>query len=87
MKINGTYVLRHIGDDWLLVPVGRTLRENRGLFPLTETGADIWRLLPSCTDAQAVADALTEVYDAPREVLLADVRAFLDELRKLGVIA
>ena len=87
MRIIGRFVLREIGDDRLLVPVGESMRDHRGLFPLTGVGADVWRLLEKGSDEDAVVSALEELYDAPRDVLEEDVRAFLDELRGCGILA
>ena len=39
-------IKRDIAGDTVLVPVGKTVMENNGLFILNELGAFIWDMLP-----------------------------------------
>lgn len=55
-------------------------------FGLDEVGVRIWDLLPAHPTPAALAERLTEEYDAPRERLEADAAAFLGELDRLGLV-
>ena len=86
MKILKELVYRNIAGDHVLVPVGSTTLEDNGLFVLTETGARIWELLPGCETPQELVQTLLEEYDAPEDVLAADVDEFLQKLQNLGIL-
>ena len=55
-------------------------------FGLGETGSDVWRLLEHPTTVQPVVDALLQQYDAPPEVIEADVLELLERLQQEGLI-
>ena len=46
MEIKKELIKRDIAGDTVLVPVGKTVMENNGLFILNELGAFIWDMLP-----------------------------------------
>ena len=43
MKIKGTFVLRDIAGDTVIVPVGETALSYNGMITTTRTGAAIWQ--------------------------------------------
>ena len=86
MKIKKDFILREIVGDYVLVPVGKTVNEFTGLFPLTETGARIYELLPEAENEEYIVNKLYEEYEVDRETLKTDVNGFLDKLRKYGII-
>jgi len=86
MVIKKEFVLREIAGDFVLVPIGKTSGEFKGLFPITETGAFIWNLLPEAETEDFIIDKFIEEYDVEREIVSADVNEFLSYLRKYGII-
>ena len=86
MKINFELVHREIAGDHVLVPVGKTSSMFKGLFPLTETGAFIWNLLPEAENEDYIVNKLLEEYDADRETVQNDVTQFLTKLREFRII-
>ncbi len=86
MKINKDFILREIAGDYVLVPVGTTVSDYTGLFPMTETGARIWELLPECEGEDDIVKALAQEYDAEESVLKEDVKEFLEKLKGYGII-
>ncbi len=86
MVIKKEFVLREIAGDFVLVPIGKTSGEFKGLFPITETGAFIWNLLPEADSEEFIIEKFLNEYDVDRETVSADVNEFLGYLRKYGII-
>ena len=85
MTIQKELVKREIAGDTILVPVGQSVYESNGLFVLNELGSFLWDLLPGAEDEEALLQAVLAEY-VSQEVARADIREFLDNLRKLGII-
>lgn len=86
MQIKKEFILREIAGDHVLVPIGKTCAEFKGLFPLTESGARIWELLPEAENEEYIVNKLLEEYEVDRETLTNDVHVFLNKLREFGII-
>ena len=86
MKIKKELVKREIAGDTILVPVGKTMYDSRGMFILNELGAFIWDHLEEAETEADLVRAVTEEYDVEEVVAAADVHEFAEKLRELGVI-
>lgn len=86
MKIKKEFVHREIAGDHVLVPIGKTSAEYNGLFPLTETGAFVWDLLPEAENEEFLVNKLLEEYEADRATVENDVKEFLNTLREFRII-
>ena len=86
MTIQKELVKREIAGDTILVPVGQSVYESNGLFVLNELGSFLWDRLPDVEDEEALLQAVLAEYEVSQEVARADIREFLDNLRKLGII-
>ena len=86
MKIKEGFLLRQVGENHIVVPVGSQAVDFRCIITLNDTGAFIWnKLLQPCT-ADELVNALLEEYDVPREVADADVTAYVSALREKGLL-
>lgn len=74
-------LVRVIGDEAVLLHLGRELY--LGLDPV---GTRMWTVLQSTTSIEAAFDALKEEYDVPPEILREDLKEFLDDLLRQGLI-
>ena len=86
MKIKKELVKREIAGDTILVPVGKTMSDSRGMFILNELGAFIWDRLEEAETEADLVRAVTEEYEVEEAVATADVHEFAEKLRELGVI-
>ncbi len=86
MTIKKEMVLRKIGTDMILVPVGNALKDHNGFFMLTESASFLWSQLPECNSAEELAQKLYDEYDVSEEQALADTQEFIDKLVALGII-
>lgn len=86
MKIHKELVKRNVAGDTILVPVGKTVYEANGLFILNELGAFLWDRLPEAETEEDLLQAVLAEYEVTEDVAKADIRAFLDKLRELGIL-
>jgi hypothetical protein len=94
MKVQPADVFRHadnivtrkVMDETLLVPISGQLASMDNLYTLNETGAFIWQALDGTRSLAAISEMLEERYDAPAEVIAADVLEIAEGLAKAGLI-
>ncbi len=86
MKIRKELVKRTIAGDVILVPVGSTSLELKGLLTLNETGESIWDLLPQCETVDEIIEKMLDEYEVDESVLRVDVEDILSQLRDLEII-
>jgi pyrroloquinoline quinone biosynthesis protein D len=66
-------------DRWVVMAPER-------MFVPDDTALEVLRLIDGARDADGIIDALAAKFDAPREVIAADVQAMLADLRARGAI-
>ena len=84
MKIKKGFVLRVVGGDNIVVPVGEMSKSFHGMINLNETGAFLWRFFSEEHTAEEAIDALCNEYEAEREQVATDVNRFIEILTKNG---
>ena len=86
MTIKKEMVLRKVGSDIILVPVGNAIKDHNGFFMLTESACFLWNNLPECGSVKELAQKLYDEYDVTEEQALADTKEFVDKLVELDII-
>lgn len=86
MKIKKELIKRDIAGDTILVPLGKTVYDSNGLFVLNELGAFLWDKLPQAENEGELLAAVLEEYEVSLEKAGADIREFLEKLRKLDIL-
>lgn len=87
MKVNYELVKRTIAGETFLVPVGEGARKFNGMFALNELGAFLWERIPAAEGPEALAEQVLAEYEVSREEAEADTRAFLQQLREMGILS
>lgn len=82
MKIKKGFVLRVVGGEHVVVPVGEMSKIFHGMINLNETGAFLWRFFSEEHTIEEAIDALCAEYEADREQVTADVHRFVDVLTR-----
>lgn len=86
MKATTEMVLREIAGEHLLIPVGQTALKVHGMITLSESGLLLWnKLQEECTEEDLV-NALLAEYEVDRETAEADVKAFVGQMQKVGIL-
>ena len=78
MKIKKGLILRNVGGENVVVPVGEMSKKFHGMITLNETGAFLWKFfMEEHTLDEAVAAMLAE-YDVEESIARADVEKFVE---------
>jgi hypothetical protein len=77
MKIKSGFVVRKVGTDHVVVPVGEMCKQFHGMINLNETGAMLWNFFSKEHTLDEAVDMLLAEYDVAREVAQADVEKFM----------
>ena len=84
MKIKKGFVLRVVGGQSVVVPVGALCKTFHGMINLNETGAFLWKFFSEEHSAEEAVDALCTEYDVDRERAALDVDKFIQTLTSNG---
>ena len=84
MKIKKGFVLRVVGGEHVVVPVGEMSKNFHGMINLNETGACLWRFFSEEHSVDEGVEALLGEYDVEEELARTDVGRFVDVLLKNG---
>ena len=87
MKLNRSFEIVQVADDWLAVPVGELARSLRGIVALSEGAAYLMQHAPEECSEEELVQMLLDEYDVDAEAARADVRGLVEKLRELGLIA
>ena len=86
MRIKGTFVVRDIAGDTVIVPVGDSALSYNGMITTTKTGAVLWQALQEECKKEMLIQMLLDRFDVDYETAAADTDEFLANLRTLGLI-
>lgn len=85
MKLIKQLTKRNIAGEVILVPIGDTSLDVKGLITLNEAGELLWDALPGAENVTALAEVLTAEYEVSEEEALCDAKEFVRKLRELGI--
>ncbi len=77
MKIKSGFVVRKVGDDYVVVPVGEMCKQFHGMININETGAMLWNFFSEEHTLEEAVDMLLGEFDVAREIAQADVEKFM----------
>ena len=84
MKIKKGFVLRVVGGENVVVPVGEMSKIFHGMINLNDTGAFMWKFYSEEHTLEEGVDALCAEYEVERERATADVEKFIGIIQKNG---
>ena len=77
MKIKSGFVVRQVGDDFVVVPVGEMCKKFHGMINVNETGAMLWEFFSTEHTLEEAVDMLLGEFNVEREIAQADVEKFM----------
>ena len=86
MRISDQYMLRQVADEYLVIPVGEAALKVKGLIGLSESGSILYRRLQQGCGQEELVNALLEEYDVDADTARADTLAFLEQMRRMGIL-
>ena len=84
MKIKKGFVLRVVGGESVVVPVGELSKTFHGMINLNETGAFLWKFFTEEHTIDEGVVALCGEYDVDEERARIDVEKFAEIITKNG---
>lgn len=79
-------MLRNVGGQDFLVPLGSKVMDMNALVTLNATGRCVWELLAEERPVEYLAAEVAKQFDVDKDSAQADIRAFLDDLERLGML-
>lgn len=88
MKIKSGFMLREVAGQWVVIPLGERVVQVNGILTISSSGAILWKALESGEQSlEALAEILLREYsDVDEETVLADVKAFVEQLSSKGLL-
>ena len=86
MKRSPDCMLRDVGGQGLLVPIGAKVRDMNAVITLNPAGRRIWELLAEDSTAEGLAAKIAREFGADPARARADVLSFLARLGELGLL-
>ncbi|MBQ7088343.1 MAG: PqqD family protein [Clostridia bacterium] len=86
MKIKEGFLLRQVGGNHVLVPVGAQSVDFRCIITLNEVGVFLWQRMVSDCTVDSLVEALLGEYDVQADVAHADVERFVASLREKNML-
>ena len=86
MKIKEGYAVREIGDKYIVVAIEDDTEEYSGMITLNNSGYYIWNKLKADISYDELLSDLTDKYDAPLEVIKADLDTFLENAKRVNIL-
>ncbi len=84
MKIKNGFVVREVGGENVVVPVGEMSKVFHGMINLNETGAFLWKFFSQEHTLEEGVSALLGEYDVAEEIARADVETFMKTIQENG---
>ena len=83
MKLKDTYITHDSDGEQILLDTSSSFA---GLIRSNKTAAFIVECLKDNTTQENIVDAMSEKYDAPKDVLAKDVSDVIEKLRRVGAL-
>lgn len=84
MKIKKGFVVREVGGETVVVPVGAMSKQFHGMINLNQTGAFLWAFYQTEHSVEEGIKALLAEYEVGEEIAKVDVNRFVETLTKNG---
>ena len=84
MKIKKGFVLRVVGGESIVVPVGELSKTFHGMITLNETGAFLWKFFTEEHNEEEAVKALCDEYEVEEAVAKEDVHRFVTTITENG---
>ena len=86
MRLKYQYEIMEVEGQNFAVPLEDCEGDFGGMVRLSKTAGVIFELLQEETDEGTIVEHMSRRFDAPRDVLAADVHSVIEKLREKGLI-
>jgi hypothetical protein len=85
-KKNPDIVSRKIANEFILVPIRKSVADLESIYTLNEVAAKIWELIDGTVTASQIRDSIVEEFKVDIQEAEKDLITFLQELEVIGGI-
>lgn len=85
MPINENFILKHVGNDYMIIPTTSNNINMDRIFNTNEVGGAIYNYLKLNKTVDEIVNLLQKEYNAEKEVIEKDTIEFIGELKKRGI--
>ncbi|MBI9008559.1 MAG: PqqD family protein [Tenericutes bacterium] len=82
MKIKSNYVLREIGDQFVVVPIGEEAIKFNGIITLNNSGKFLFKQLQEDKQITDLVEAILDKYEVSEAKASKDVQNFINILKE-----
>lgn len=86
MNLNKDFILRNIAGESILVATGSATQDFNGMITLNEVATFILENIDECETEEVLVGKVLEEFEIDEETAISDVREFLDQAIKFGII-
>ena len=87
MHLKYAFDTMELDELTIAVPVGENVSQFRGVIKLNETAAYILKLLKNEISEEEIVKEMEKEYDVPHELIIEDVKRYISEFEKRGLLA
>lgn len=82
MKIKKGFIIRKVGGENIVVPIGAAAKDFHGMVKLNESGAFLWNFFCKGHTTEEAVQAILETYDVDEKTAREDVIAFVSAVNQ-----
>lgn len=86
MKLRVPYEIMQVEGQSYAVPLESSKGGSGDLVKLSKTAAVIFELLKNDTTEEAIVEEMSQRFDAPKDVIAADVHGVVEKLKAKGIL-
>ena len=86
MKIKDGFILKNVAGSKIVIATGEQRMSFNGVITFNDVGAEVFNLLDGNHSLEDIVVKISTDYDAPVEVVRADIEKLIEKMRKHNLI-
>ena len=86
MRVNENFIVKKIGNELVLVPIGSMSVSLKAILTLNETSLTVYEMIKEGKNKEEIINKLVEEYEVSVEQVTNDVNKLIARFVELGVI-
>lgn len=86
MKIKDGYILKKVAGENIVIATGEARLSFNGIITFNEVGAEVFERLDGTRTLSQIVDEIASIYNAPRQVIEADIKKLIEKMKNQGLI-
>lgn len=86
MKRRDDFVMRNVGGENMLVPIGSKVMDLNGIVILNDVATYIWEFLSADVTMEELVLAVVSRFDIDKETAKADIQTFINKSSMIGFL-